>query len=93
MESRYPWLWDTEMDNATFESILRGQESRPPHNNRWAMVRLVEYAPWAEIRRLLPRDSFLREWPTLAPHVRSRTRREGMNFFHEWLRSKSAQNG
>jgi hypothetical protein len=68
------------MDNDTFESILRGEDSRPPHDSRWVMVRLIEYAPYADIRRLLPRERFLEEWPGLATRVRSRMRREGMDF-------------
>jgi hypothetical protein len=88
MKARFPWLWDTNMDNATFEAILSGQASRPPHDSRWAMLRLIEYAPYPEIRRLLPRERFLRDWPELAPRVRSRARREGMDFLYSWLREK-----
>lgn len=90
MEPRFAWLWDTEMDNTTFESILRGQQSCPPHDSGWAMVRLIEYAPYSEIRRLLPQQQFLREWPSLASRVRSRARREGMNFLHERLLRKAS---
>jgi hypothetical protein len=89
MEPRFPWLWDIQMDNTTFESILRGQGSRPPHDRRWAMLRLIEYAPYRDIRRLLPREEFLREWPSMAHRVRSRTRREGMDFLYQRLRNKA----
>jgi hypothetical protein len=90
MEPHFPWLWDTEMDNATFESVLRGGEATPPHDGQWAMVRLIEYAPYADIQRLLPRTRFLQEWPSLSARVRSRTRREGMDFLYHWWHEKSA---
>ncbi len=90
MEPRFPWLWDTEMDNATFESILRGERAHPYHDSLWAMARLIEYAPYREIRRLLPRDRFLREWSTVAPRIRSHTRRDGMEFVYHWLLGKQA---
>jgi len=51
-----------------------------------AMIRLIEYAPWAEIRRFLPRDFFLEQWPAVAPRVRFRTRRDGMAFRYDWYR-------
>jgi hypothetical protein len=86
MEARFPWLWDVEMDNAEFEAILNGAAGRPDHDSRWALLRLIEYAPYAELRRLLPRERFLKEWPELAPRVRSRAQREGMNFLYQWYR-------
>lgn len=79
------------MDNATFESILRNQGAPSGRDRGWAIVRLIEYAPYTEIQRLLPREVFLREWPALARRIRSRTRREGMEFFYQWLRDKTAR--
>jgi len=90
MEARFPWLWDSEMDSAEFEAILRGAGGGPPHDSRWALLRLIEYAPYADIQRLLPRDRFLEEWPALATRVRSRTRREGMDFLYQWFQQSSA---
>lgn len=83
--AHYPWLWDSEMDNRTFEAVLRGGTAVPPHDVRWAIVRLVEYAPFSEIKRLLPVQTFLDLWPEIAVRVRSRTRREGMEFYYHWL--------
>ena len=90
MKPRFPWLWDTDMDSAAFEAILNGEADEPPHDLRWALLRLIEYAPYSEIRRLLPRDRFLKEWPALAPRVRSRARRDGMEFLHRWLSRTTA---
>ncbi|MGA2176489.1 MAG: hypothetical protein ABSH38_16045 [Verrucomicrobiota bacterium] len=81
------------MDNAAFEGLLRGAASEPPRDFHWALLRLIEYAPYREIRRLLPRERFLAEWPQLAPRVRSRTRREGMEFMHQWFRQHPASHG
>ncbi len=90
MEARFPWLWDAEMDSAEFEAILSGAAGKPPHDSRWALLRLIEYAPYADIRRLLPRDRFLKEWPELAARVRSRARREGMDFLYHWFQRTPA---
>jgi len=80
---RYPWLWDVDMDNATFEAVLRGETDRAGCDRDWAMLRLIEYAPYREIRRLLPLSAFLTRWPVLMGRVRSVTRREGMDYYAE----------
>ncbi|MBI4663476.1 MAG: hypothetical protein HY735_32140 [Verrucomicrobia bacterium] len=81
------------MDNATFEAILGGRVAEPPHDVRWALLRLIEYGPYTDIRRLLPRERFILEWPEVAPRVRSRTRREGMEFLYQWYRRQKAHHG
>jgi hypothetical protein len=87
MQPRYPWLWDSDLDNAGFEAALQGRGER---DERWAMARLIEYAPFTEIKRLLPRDLFLQDWPEIALRVRSKIRRAGMEFYYLWLQEKGA---
>ena len=82
---RYPWLWDVDLGNAEFEAVLRGQNRVAGLDADWAMLRLIEYAPYREIRRLLPSAEFLRRWPALMAKVRSTSRRDGMAFFASWL--------
>jgi len=86
VQERYAWLWDVDLDAAAFDGILSGRGGVVPHDRGWALLRLIEYAPYAEIRRLLPREYFLLAWPTLAGRVRSRARREGMEFLYQRLR-------
>jgi hypothetical protein len=93
VQARYPWLWDTNLDNDGFEALLRGRAQNGAHDDRWAMVRLIEYAPFSEIKRLLPRESFLSTWPELSSRVRSSSRREGMDFFYQWLKDHLPVNG
>ena len=93
MNERYPWLWDVDMDNSTFEGLLQGRTTRPPFDARWAMLRLIEYSPYAEIKRLLPVEGFLALWPSLIGHVRSSMRRDGMDFMYRWLRERTPSHG
>jgi hypothetical protein len=60
MKARFPWLWDTELGNEDFEVLLRGEGVSAGHDVRWALLRLIEYAPYSDLRRLLPRERFLR---------------------------------
>lgn len=72
------------MDNATFEAILNGKTVDGALDSDWAMLRLIEYAPFRDIKRLLSFDSFLRKWPSLKSKVRSVSRREGMEYCVLW---------
>ena len=89
----YPWLWDVDLDNATFEAILRGRLSVSGLDAEWAMLRLIEYAPYREVRRLLPWDDFLRRWPVLMAQVRSESRGAGMDFVASWIRQGRLAHG
>jgi hypothetical protein len=86
---RYPWLWDVEMDNPEFDAILAGRGARPGFDQRWALVRLIDYAPYREIKRLLRRSDFQRLWPEVSFRVRSPSRRRGMEFVARWFANGS----
>lgn len=89
MEERYAWLWDVDLIPSEFDAILAGRAGVDPEDRRWALLRLLEYAPYRELRRLIPLEYFLVEWPNLAPSVRSRTRRQGMEFFYHWHKRRA----
>jgi hypothetical protein len=93
MKGRYAWLWDVDLDAAAFDAILSGDGAVDLERRQWAILRLIEYAPYSEIRRLLPRDFFIEQWPALASRVRSRTRRKGMSFLHDWYQQPSMADG
>lgn len=78
------------MDNGTFEAVLAGRQVMPAFDMRWALLRLIEYAPYAEIKRLLPVAGFLTLWPSVLGHVRSNMRRDGMDFMYRWLLERQA---
>jgi len=82
---KYSWLWDVDMDAASFQRTLAGQERSDFFDQQWALIRLIEYAPYADILRLLPRQAFVNLWPQIEGRIRSATRREGMAFVRERL--------
>lgn len=93
MEWGHPWLWDADLDHEAFDPTLRGERHDPQRDALWAMRRLIEYAPFSEIKRLLPRELFLREWLRLSARARSDMRRRGMDFFYRWLREQTLPRG
>lgn len=93
MQRRYAWLWDREMDADDFDAILSGRRPSSLSQRQWALIRLLEFAPYAEIRRLLPRDFFVAQWETLRSRMRSSSRREGMAFLYDRYRQAIPTHG
>ncbi len=84
-QERLPYLWDYEISEAEFRAMLAGELTRGRLNRDWAALRLLEYAPYPEIVRLLGFPALLAGWPRWRARVRSESRRRGLDFVAEWL--------
>jgi hypothetical protein len=82
---RTPYVWDYDIDEAQFREILMGQSRFGRLDRDWAAIRLLEYAPYAEVVRLLGFPAILEGWPRWRSHIRSSSRRRGFDFLVEWL--------
>lgn len=82
---RLPWVWDYDIDEATFRALLNGERTLGRLDQRWAAVRLIEYAPYPEIVRWLGFSRLVEGWPRWRAHVRSVSRRRGLDFLVDWL--------
>lgn len=84
---RLPWLWDYDIDEATFTALLNGEAAVPPLDRDWAAVRLIEYAPWSQITMRLGWHRLIADWPRWRDRVRSESRRRGIDFAVDWVRA------
>lgn len=50
---RLPYIWDYDLDEQQLRQLLDGTLTLGRLNQWWAAVRLLEYAPYGEIVRLL----------------------------------------
>ena len=82
---RLPYVWDYDLDEAEFRRILAGEVAHGRLDRTWAAVRLIEYAPYREIVRLLGFRELIKGWPEWRARVRSDGRRRGLDFLVEWL--------
>ena len=80
-----PYVWDYDISESQFREMLAGQLSIGRLDRDWAAVRLLEYAPYAEIVRLMGFRVFLQGWPKWRHNIRSQSRRRGFDFLLEWL--------
>ena len=82
---RYPYLWDYDINEAHFRALLDGELTIGRLNSDWAAVRLLEYAPYPEIVRLLGFRRLVAGWPKWREHIRSHSRRRGFDWLTAWL--------
>lgn len=83
--SRPAYLWDYDLDERRFRAILEGRDAIGRLDRDWAAVRLLDYAPYREIRRLMPFRALVLGWPTWRERVRSVSRRRAFDFLVDWL--------
>ena len=82
---RLPYVWDYDLDAASFQAILEGRETFGRLDRDWAAVRLLEHAPYSEIRRRLSFRDLIAGWPRWRPRIRAESRKRGFDFLVEWL--------
>jgi hypothetical protein len=84
-DQRLPYVWDYDIDEAQFREMLAGRLTIGRLDRDWAATRLLEYAPYAEIVRLLGFRALVQGWPRWRRRIRSQTRKRGFDFLVEWL--------
>lgn len=82
---RLPYVWDYDIDEATFSDLLAGRLTLGRLNRDWAAVRLLEYAPYREIVRVLGFQALVEGWPRWRARIRAQDRKRGFDFLVEWL--------
>ncbi len=85
MAERPPYIWDYDLTDGQFREILAGRLTLGRLDRDWAAVRLLDYAPYPEIVRLLGYQGLVEGWPRWRTRVRSASRRRGFDFLVSWL--------
>jgi hypothetical protein len=85
---RLPYLWDYDLDETQFREILAGRRVFGHLDRDWAARRLLEYAPYEEIIRLLGFPDLIANWPRWRVRIRSKSRKRGFDFLVKWLPEK-----
>ncbi len=85
---RLPYVWDYDLDESQFREILAGNRVVGHLDQDWAARRLLEYASYEEIVRLIGFPQLVRKWPEWRSRIRSKNRRRGLDFLVAWLPEK-----
>jgi hypothetical protein len=85
---RPAYLWDYDLDSAQFQEILEGRRTQGRLDQDWAARRLLEYASYEEIIRLIGFKRLVDNWPRWRGKIRSKSRVRGFDFLVSWLPEK-----
>ena len=85
---RSPYVWDYDINSETFRDILEGRRVIGRLNQDWAACRLIEYASYEEIIRLIGFKRLVENWYRWRAGIRSRSRVRGFDFLVKWLPEK-----
>ena len=88
MATKAAYLWDYDIDEEKFKEILSGKLTIGKLDKEWATLRLLEYASYPDIVRLLGYRGIVERWPDLRGRIRSQSRKRGFDFLIEWLKNK-----
>ncbi len=80
-----PYVWDYDINEEQFKQLLEGTLTLGRLDQRWAVVRLLEHAPYAEIIRLLGFRRLVEDWAEWRKYIRSQSRKRGFDFLVDWL--------
>ncbi|MDD2923120.1 MAG: hypothetical protein PHQ36_12615 [Anaerolineales bacterium] len=82
---RLAYVWDYDMDAATFFDILEGRRALGRLDQDWAALRLLEYASYDEIVQWIGFKRIVKNWSRWRGRVRSKSRVRGFDFLVKWL--------
>ena len=82
---RLPYVWDYEINESEFQSMLAGKLTKGRLGQDWAAVRLLEYASYEEIVHRLGFQALTQGWPRWREQIRAENRKRGFDFLVEWL--------
>lgn len=73
-------VWDYQLDQNDFESILRGNKTIGQLNQAWAIQRILEHANYYQARTLVPLQLLAKHWSTIKSRIFNPTIRNGYDF-------------
>lgn len=79
------YVWDYNISTAQFRQLLDGTLTLGRLNRDWAAVRLIEYAFYEDMIRLLGYRALVENWHRWRPRVRVKEIRQGLDFVVSWV--------
>lgn len=85
MKTRAKYVWDYDLTQDEFDAILAGRYKRGHLDRDWAAVRVIEWAPYQEMIKLLGFPAIVAEWSRWRSRIRSEQQRRAIDFLVDWL--------
>jgi len=84
-QQRPAYLWDYNISWEQFQALLNGSLTLGRLDRDWAVLRLIEYAPYEELIRLIGYRGLVEGWSRWRSRVRAQEEREGLDFVVQWV--------
>ncbi len=79
--ARYRQLvWDYQLTAVEFFAILNGEIERGWFDQKWAVTRVLEHAPYYDAIRLVPMDLLAKSWPNVKDKIFNESIKKGYEF-------------
>jgi hypothetical protein len=88
MSPRAAYLWDLDLDETQFRKILEGRMVMGSLDQAWAAARIIEYASYEEIVRVIGYGRLMSHWDEWRKLVRSESRKRGLDFLIHWIKER-----
>lgn len=85
MKTKAKYVWDYDLDQDEFDEILAGRSTRGHLDRDWAAIRVIEWAPYSEMVRLIGFRALIDNWSRWRSRIRSERQRRGIDFLVAWL--------
>jgi len=82
---RPPWVWDYNISWEEFYALLDGSLTLGRLDRDWAAVRLIEYASYEEMIRIIGYKGLVEGWPQWRSRIRAHDQKRALDFLVDWV--------
>ena len=79
------YAWDYDITQEQFDEMPAGRYEIGHLNRDWAAVRVIEWAKYEDMIRLLGFPALVENWPRWRDRIRSKEQRRSLDWLIEWL--------
>lgn len=83
--NRARYVWDYDITQEQFDAMLTGQFEDGHLNRDWAAVRVIEWAKYEDMIRILGYFELVNNWSRWRQRIRSEEQRRSLDFVVSWL--------
>ena len=84
-QGRAKYVWDYDLTQEQFDRMLVGEYEDGHLNQDWAAVRLIEWAKYEDMIRLIGFPMLVKNWSRWRSRIRSQQQRESFDFLVGWV--------
>ncbi|MEZ4870205.1 MAG: hypothetical protein R3C14_53240 [Caldilineaceae bacterium] len=83
--NRAQYVWDYNITQEQFDEMLAGRFEDGHLNRDWAAIRVIEWAKYEDMVRILGFPTLVKNWSRWRMRIRSEEQRRSLDFLVDWL--------